>query len=404
MRGNYLKDLIFFKKKHNIRFVIQFILFLRKMKRGTNLKKTYLVLTTLLLSAAPISFVNPMDAMAMSESPVVATQAKWANVNNIQFTDAFSLFNSGVAKLPLGKPIEVSATVAFSGDIEAIKQAMVTFENVGQGIQIDYDQMLHISENQKQAQFKFFITLTTPIPNGETRLFTVKVSDNSPGDNKYLTPYSQRQTVIEDKTFITQESNPPITTEPTIEANTVPSTQPSTESSVESSTDSSSKASTEPSTGPSTGPSSTPSTGPSSESDTKPNKQSSSEPSSKPDSDTGTETTTKPSIEKNSGSSTESTTEAGNKHSSQSTVSSTQTIYNSSSAKTTYSKEKSQDVKADNKHNAENKFVTTKNRSSAASSYRYLPKTGENMNDRLLILGGITSFLAAVLLLIKRRG
>ncbi|MGO3610220.1 MAG: hypothetical protein ACTIOL_10815, partial [Enterococcus sp.] len=126
------------------------------------MKRKAILFSTCLLFAVPLSPAMNVKAVMTEEVPITATQATWANTNNITFTDAFSLFNSGVAKLPLGKPVKVSATVSFSGDIEAIRQAQIAFENVGQGIQIDYDSILQFNENQKQAQFSFFITLIEP--------------------------------------------------------------------------------------------------------------------------------------------------------------------------------------------------------------------------------------------------
>ncbi|MDN6776144.1 MAG: LPXTG cell wall anchor domain-containing protein [Enterococcus sp.] len=39
----------------------------------------------------------------------------------------------------------------------------------------------------------------------------------------------------------------------------------------------------------------------------------------------------------------------------------------------------------------------------STSSYRMLPKTGEALSDRLLVLGGMFSLLGALLLVIKRK-
>nr|MBO1341564.1 hypothetical protein [Enterococcus sp. 665A] len=189
------------------------------------MKLTQLLVATLLFLAIPGYHAIEVNGDSVKEIPVVASQAKWANVNNIHFTDNFSLFNSGVAQLPLGKPTEINATIHFSGDLEAIKQAQVIFENVGQGIQIDSDQVIQFDDHQKQAQFKFFITLIEPIPTGTTRLFTVKVSDSNSEDNKYLTSYSQIQTVMQGQSAGTPDSPPPTFQEP----NTEPSTEPSTE-------------------------------------------------------------------------------------------------------------------------------------------------------------------------------
>lgn len=159
------------------------------------MKVSHLFAASLLLSVTPISY-RMIEANAINHPSVIANEASWGNVNNIHFTDEFSQFNSGVAKLTVGTPVEVSSTISFSGDNAAIQQAVVSFENVDQGIQIDYDNTIYFDPDLKQAHFKFTITLVAPIPTGASRLFTVKVSDGNTSDQNHLTPYSQRQTVI----------------------------------------------------------------------------------------------------------------------------------------------------------------------------------------------------------------
>lgn len=354
------------------------------------MKASHLILTTFLLFSVPVSYASQAETVVASGTQATASQATWANVNNIHFTDNFSLFNSGVAKLPLGKPIEVSANIAFSGDIESIKQAVVTFENVGQGIQIDYDQIIQFNENQKQAQFKFFITLTEPVPNGETRLFTVKVSDSSPGDNKYLTPYSQRQTVIEDKSFASQDSTPPVSSESTTELSSESSTEPTTETN------------TKPSLEESTEPTTLPSTESDTASSSKPTSDSNTKPSSEEGTKSTTEQSTKPSSEPSPPQSTgtSSTTTIESTTASSSTLNKKEGISQSRKASKVDQSSSSQSITIDN---SKTHSLKTLNRSNRSSMYKILPKTGENTSDRLLVFGGILSFLSATLILIKRK-
>ena len=122
-------------------------------------------------------------------------EIKWANVNRITFQDEFSSFNSGVTKLKKGQTATIKATVDYSGDLAPIRQSAVTFENVDPALLISYDENT-LSIQHKQATFTFTVTLNQDLL--KPALFTVKVSDGSPNDLHYLTPYSQRQTVEQD--------------------------------------------------------------------------------------------------------------------------------------------------------------------------------------------------------------
>ena len=122
-------------------------------------------------------------------------ETKWANVNRITFQDEFSSFNSGVTKLKKGQTATIKATVDYSGDLAPIRQSAVTFENVDPALLISYDENT-LSIQHKQATFTFTVTLNQDLL--KPALFTVKVSDGSPNDLHYLTPYSQRQTVEQD--------------------------------------------------------------------------------------------------------------------------------------------------------------------------------------------------------------
>ncbi|EME7219623.1 LPXTG-protein cell wall anchor protein [Enterococcus sp. 3G1_DIV0629] len=122
-------------------------------------------------------------------------EIKWANVNRITFQDEFSSFNSGVTKLKKGQTVTIKATVDYSGDLAPIRQSAVTFENVDPALLISYDENT-LSIQHKQATFTFTVTLNQDLL--KPALFTVKVSDGSPNDLHYLTPYSQRQTVEQD--------------------------------------------------------------------------------------------------------------------------------------------------------------------------------------------------------------
>ncbi|PEH48380.1 LPXTG cell wall anchor domain-containing protein [Enterococcus faecium] len=122
-------------------------------------------------------------------------EVKWANVNRITFQDEFSSFNSGVTKLKKGQTATIKATVDYSGDLAPIRQSAVTFENVDPALLISYDENT-LSIQHKQATFTFTVTLNQDLL--KPALFTVKVSDGSPNDLHYLTPYSQRQTVEQD--------------------------------------------------------------------------------------------------------------------------------------------------------------------------------------------------------------
>ena len=122
-------------------------------------------------------------------------EIKWANVNRITFQDEFSSFNSGVTKLKKGQTATIKATVDYSGDLAPIRQSAVTFENVDPALLISYEENT-LSIQHKQATFTFTVTLNQDLL--KPALFTVKVSDGSPNDLHYLTPYSQRQTVEQD--------------------------------------------------------------------------------------------------------------------------------------------------------------------------------------------------------------
>lgn len=148
--------------------------------------------------------------------PVLAAEGKWANVNRITFLGEHKSFNSGVTALPVGVPVTVAAELTYSGDWEAIKQSVVTFENVGAGLTIGYDQQLFFDPTEKKAWLQFTVTLTEPLPIGVNRQFTIKVSDGV-NDRYVLTPYSQRQTIIQAPTKPVEPEEPvvpPTSSEP----------------------------------------------------------------------------------------------------------------------------------------------------------------------------------------------
>nr|WP_236674602.1 peptidase [Enterococcus sp. BWR-S5] len=202
-----------------------------------------MMMSVAMLATASVSSSTLPDtgALASNEAALVNMEAKWANVNRITFVDEYSLFNSGVAKLQVGKPVTVYATIDYSGDLNPILQSVVTFENVDSALAIDYDGALLI--DGKQATFSFTVTLLESIQT--PKLFSVKVSDGQPEDNQYLTPYSQRQTVVEDvvlKDSSTEPSNEPKEEDTTtsseetkIESSTPPNEEPKLEESIESS-------------------------------------------------------------------------------------------------------------------------------------------------------------------------
>lgn len=214
-----------------------------------------MMMSVAMLATASVSSNALTDtrALASNEAALVSMEAKWANVNRITFVDEYSLFNSGVAKLQVGKPVTVYATIDYSGDLNPILQSVVTFENVDSALAIDYDGALLI--DGKQATFSFTVTLLESIQ--APKLFSVKVSDGQLEDNQYLTPYSQRQTVVEDvvlKDSSTEPSNEPKEEDTTtsseetkIESSTPPNEEPKLEESIESS-----EPPVENSTGPST--------------------------------------------------------------------------------------------------------------------------------------------------------
>ena len=148
--------------------------------------------------------------------PALAAEGKWANVNRITFLGEHKSFNSGVTALPVGVPVTVAAELTYSGDWEAIKQSVVTFENVGAGLTIGYDQQLFFDPTEKKAWLQFTVTLTEPLPIGVNRQFTIKVSDGV-NDRYVLTPYSQRQTIIQAPTKPVEPEEPvvpPTSSEP----------------------------------------------------------------------------------------------------------------------------------------------------------------------------------------------
>lgn len=214
-----------------------------------------MIMSVAMLATASVSSnaLTDTGALASNEAALVSMEAKWANVNRITFVDEYSLFNSGVAKLQVGKPVTVYATIDYSGDLNPILQSVVTFENVDSALAIDYDGTLLF--DGKQATFSFTVTLLESIQ--APKLFSVKVSDGQPEDNQYLTPYSQRQTVVEDvvlKDSSTEPSNEPKEEDTTtsseetkIESSTPPNEEPKLEESIESS-----EPPVENSTGPST--------------------------------------------------------------------------------------------------------------------------------------------------------
>lgn len=319
------------------------------------MKLSHLLAASLLLSVTPVSY-RMIEANAINQPSVIASEASWGNVNNIHFTDNFSQFNSGIAKLTVGTPVEVSATISFSGDYAAIQQAVVSFENVDQGIQIDYNHTIYFDPDTKQARFKFTVTLTEPIPAGGSRLFTVKVSDNNPTDKNHLTPYSQRQTIIQG-----DDGGSTSSTDSSGDHRTDTSAEPSTDTSTEPSTDTSTEPSTDTSTDPST--------------------------------DTSTESSTDTSTRTSTDTSQKSTTEPS---------SNTGENSNSSSRKNTKSSSMTSQKRSENQSRPPRSLVNkSKKVSSQAkkSGYSLLPKTGESDTSLFMIAGGLISLLGAILLL-----
>ncbi len=335
------------------------------------MKLSHLLAASLLLSVTPVSY-RMIEANAINQPSVIASEASWGNVNNIHFTDNFSQFNSGIAKLTVGTPVEVSATISFSGDYAAIQQAVVSFENVDQGIQIDYNHTIYFDPDTKQARFKFTVTLTEPIPAGGSRLFTVKVSDNNPTDKNHLTPYSQRQTIIQG-----DDGGSTSSTDSSGDHRTDTSADPSTDTSTEPSTDTS----TEPSTEPSTDTSIDPSTDTSTDTSTEPSTDTSTEPS--------TDTSTRTSTDTSQKSTTESSSNTGENS-------------NSSSRKDAKSSSMPGQKRSENQSRPPRSSVNkSKKVSSQAkkSGYSLLPKTGESDTSLFMIAGGLISLLGAILLL-----
>ncbi|WP_379947370.1 LPXTG cell wall anchor domain-containing protein [Enterococcus devriesei] len=315
------------------------------------MKLSHLLAASLLLSVTPVSY-RMIEANAINQPSVIASEASWGNVNNIHFTDNFSQFNSGIAKLTVGTPVEVSATISFSGDYAAIQQAVVSFENVDQGIQIDYNHTIYFDPDSKQARFKFTVTLTEPIPAGGSRLFTVKVSDNNPTDKNHLTPYSQRQTIIQG-----DDGGSTSSTDSSGDHRTDTSAEPSTDTSTEPSTDTSTEPSTDTSTEPST--------------------------------DTSTESSTDTSTDTSQKSTTESSSNTGENS-------------NSSSRKDAKSSSMPGQKRSENQSRPPRSSVNkSKKVSSQArkSGYSLLPKTGESDTSLFMIAGGLISLLGAILLL-----
>ncbi|WP_315305727.1 LPXTG cell wall anchor domain-containing protein [Enterococcus devriesei] len=363
------------------------------------MKLSHLLAASLLLSVTPVSY-RMIEANAINQPSVIASEASWGNVNNIHFTDNFSQFNSGIAKLTVGTPVEVSATISFSGDYAAIQQAVVSFENVDQGIQIDYNHTIYFDPDTKQARFKFTVTLTEPIPVGGSRLFTVKVSDNNPTDKNHLTPYSQRQTIIQgddggstSSTDSSGDHRTDTSAEPSTDTSAEPSTDTSTEPSTDTSTDPSTDTSTEPSTDTSTEPSTDTSTEPSTDTSTEPSTDTSTDTSTEPSTDTSTESSTDTSTRTSTDTSQKSTTESS---------SNTGENSNSSSRKDAKSSSMPGQKRSENQSRPPRSSVNkSKKVSSQArkSGYSLLPKTGESDSSLFMIAGGLISLLGAILLL-----
>ncbi|MDT2822643.1 LPXTG cell wall anchor domain-containing protein [Enterococcus devriesei] len=355
------------------------------------MKLSHLLAASLLLSVTPVSY-RMIEANAINQPSVIASEASWGNVNNIHFTDNFSQFNSGIAKLTVGTPVEVSATISFSGDYAAIQQAVVSFENVDQGIQIDYNHTIYFDPDTKQARFKFTVTLTEPIPAGGSRLFTVKVSDNNPTDKNHLTPYSQRQTIIQgDDGGSTSSTDSSVN--PSTDTSTEPSTDTSTEPSTDTSTEPSTDTSTEPSTDTSTEPSTDTSTKPSTDTSIDPSTDTSTEPSTDTSTDTSTEPSTDTSAKPSTDTSTESTTEPSSNTGENSNSSSRKDA--KSSSMTTQQQSKNQSRPPRSSVNKSKKVSSQAKK----SGYSLLPKTGESDTSLFMIAGGLISLLGAILLL-----
>lgn len=358
------------------------------------------LVTASLLVISPLSFTEKSNEQLTQESAVVArSEAHWANVNNITFIDTHALFNSGVAKLPVGIPVTVQAVINYSGDIEAIQQSQVLFEAVDPAIAIGYDGVLNYTG--KQATFSFTVTLLSAIDT--PKLFTVKVSDSLPEDNQHLTPYSQRQTIVQNKDY-TGGNVPPAVNEESID-----STPPA--SSSETSTTSSQEPPAESSTITST------STEPSKEnpsSSTSISSESSSESGS--ESSSSTNESTEPNNEETNSSSTsissENSSENGS-HSTSSTSESTVPSKNTEDKATPQSKDKkttpSQKTTTESRpgvKNTSDQSTDSKSKSAVPSAYSTnanqkrasLPQTGEHDQSYLIIFGIILALIAIGLL------
>lgn len=319
------------------------------MKEGIIVRMIQMMMSLAMLSTASLSSTGLMDTSASvsGDAALVRMEAKWANADRITFVDEHSLFNSGVAKLQVGKPVTVHATINYSGDLAPILQSVVTFENVDPSLAIDYDGTLVF--DGKQATFSFTVTLLESIQS--PKLFSVKVSDGQPEDNQYLTPYSQRQTVIEEI----------VLKDPTTESSSEPKEEPSTTSTEESETGS---------------------TVPPIEESIEISSELPIESSSKPIEETkeSTESSTKPSDTTDTGSSEESKIDSTEP----SEEDHRKMEQDSSSGK------KRTDTKG-------NKVFTTNSKSMTKAKKAGFPATGENTSNRLFPVG---VFVTAVALLV----
>lgn len=336
------------------------------MEEGILVNMMRMLMSLAMLSTASVSstVLSDTGAFVSDEAALVRMEAKWANADRITFVDDYSLFNSGVAKLQVGKPVTVYATINYSGDVDPILQSVVTFDNVDPTLAIDYDGMLIF--NGKQATFSFTVTLLESIQG--PKLFTVRVSDGQPGDNQYLTPYSQRQTVIEDAVF--KDSSIEFSSESEVEESTESSEEPKLDSSTTSSEEPPLESSSEPIEGleGSTGSSEDPSIG-SSQSGSEESKTGSSTTSEELKNDTDLSSGSSETREKNEGSTSSSKENTKEQGSSEQTGVS-ESVSNTSRGQTVSSNQK------------KNMF----------------PTTGENTQNRLFSIGVLVT--ATLLLLI----